>query len=391
MHSPRKNQEACAIPDGVTVLGVQYQSIVSLFSPLRDRVELSLIHFNDWWNVWRGRKRADAVGAPPELGWEDWHLPPGWTSRFSPWTMPMIARRVRRTWRRRGWINPKLVLTVPYLLPVARKLGLQRTIYRVVDNYQAYWPDRAKTIARQEEELVRETCATVVTSRLLAEWFTERIPSCAHKIHYVPNGISPSMLREPRAALAGPRPLQRQFPQQFMAKTGPVVGHYATIAPRYGGELLLALAERLPDFRFILMGQVVSGASAYTETMKALAEKPNVVMTGYLKEPDSREVLWQCDIMIIPIPMDDLGRFGCPNRLWTFMASGRPIVSTSMPEVTQFGDLVYIADDPEAMASALVAAAAERDARRIEARVEIAGQHVWPKLADRMWSIISSH
>lgn len=375
-------------PDGITVLGAQYPSVVSLFAPLRDRVDLSLVHVNDWHNAWRGRNRIDSFAPPAEVDWQEWRFPPGWANRFAPWFMPMVAKRIQQTWRQRGWRHPRLVVTFPYFLPAARDIGLEFTLYRALDNYQAYWPQRAATVARQEEELIRGTEATAVTSSSLAEWFKERVPGCSEKIHYIPNGISPLMVRSAEAALQGPAPLQGLVAERFGGRTGLIVGHYSTISPRYGAELLLAAAERLPEFRFVLMGQTVPGPPDYMQTLARLAQMPNVLMTGHLKEPHSRDVLWQCDLMIIPIPMDDLGIYGCPNRLWTFMATGRPIVSTPMPEVAKFGNLVYLGDGVEEIVAALRAAAQERDHARILARIEIAKKHVWPVLADKMWSVM---
>jgi teichuronic acid biosynthesis glycosyltransferase TuaH len=381
--------QAAQAPDGITVLGVQFASIASLFGPLHDRADLSLIHVNDWLNVWRGRNRVDRFGPPAGVDWQEWRFPPGWANRFAPWFMPNVARRILRTWRQRGWRNPRLVITFPYFLPVARKIGLHRTLYYAVDNYQAFWPDRAAIVAAQEDELIRGAAAIVATSSLLADWFKTRVPASSDKIHYIPNGISPPMLRPREAALEGPARLQPRFAERFGDRTGPIVGHYSTIAPKYGVELLIATAERLPDFRFILMGQVVPGPPDHTEAIAHLSSLPNVVMTGHLKEPGSRNVLWQCDIMIITVPMDELCIYTCPNRLWTFMATGRPIVSTPIPEVTKFGDLVYIGDSADDFVGALRAAAREHDRDRMIARIEIAKTHIWPVLADQMWSVLT--
>jgi glycosyltransferase involved in cell wall biosynthesis len=386
--------EAAPTPDGITVLGVQFASIASLFGPLQDRAELSLIHVNDWLNVWRGRIHPAAairIEPPADVDWQDWSFPPGWASRFAPWIMPVLARRIRRNWRQRGWRNPRLVITFPYFLPVAREIGLERTLYYAVDNYQAFWPDRATTVARQEDELIRGAAASVATSSLLADWFKTRVPSCSDKVHYIPNGISPLMLRPREAALEGPAPLQPRYAARFGDRTGPVVGHYATIEPQYGIDLLVAAAERLPDFRFLIMGQVLPGPRRFADLVNKLSQLPNVLMTGRLQVPHSRDVLAQCDLMILPVPLNAQSRYSCPNRLWTFMATGRPIVSTPIPEVTKFGDLIYSGESIDEIVSALRAAAKERDRDRALARIEIAGAHTWPVLADQMWSVLSVH
>lgn len=378
--------------DGITVLGVQFASIASLFAPLQDRAGLSLVHVNDWLNVWRGQFRTGwqvQIAPPPDAEWHDWSFPPSWTNRFAGWVMPVLAKRIKRVWQSRGWRNPRLVVTFPYLEPVAREIGFDRTIYYAVDNYQAFWPARAAVVAAQEDQLIHSATATVATSALLADWFKQRVPSARHKIHCIPNGISSEMVRSTEAASRGPAPLEQRLAQRFGNRAGPVVGHYATIEPRYGIDLLLATAERLPDFRFLVMGQILPGPKPYSQALARLAKLPNVMMAGRLQEPRSCDLLWQCDLMIIPVPIDAQSRYSCPNRLWTFMASGRPIVSTPIHEVAKFGDLVYIGDNIDALVGALQTAAAERDEARAAARIEIAERHTWSVLAEQMWSVLT--
>jgi len=386
--SPSRGEEI----DGITVLGVQFPSVVSLFMPLRERADLALVHVNDWLNLYRAHfdsASGVSVEPPPDTDWREWSFPPGWANRFAPWMMPILAKRVLGIWRSKGWRNPRLVVTFPYFLPVAREIGMERTLYRPVDNYQAFWRDRSSKVAEQEDQLVREAAATVATASLLADWLRERVPASSDKIHYVPNGIHPEMVRSGEAALRGPLPLEGYFAERLGDHTGPVVGNYGTIAPRYGIEMLAAVTRQLPKFRFVLMGPILSGPADYAQTLANMLRLPNVITTGRLKEPQSREILWQCDVMLLPTPLDELGRYGSPNRLWTYMGTGRPIVSNPLHEVIKFGDLVYPAVDAEQAVAALRQAAQECDPSRVVKRIEIAKQHTWPVLAERVWSILS--
>ena len=382
--------ERSAEPDGITVLGVQFASIRSLFAPMRDRAKLMFIHLNDWLNVARCKLNSDAfvqMEALAGVDWREWRYPPGWANRLAPWIMPNVAARVERAWRARGWRNPRLVVTFPYFLPAVRALGAERVIYYAVDNYQAYWPDRAAAICERENELIREAAASVAASSALANWFRERVPEAAAKIHYLPNGISPAMI--PAAVVTNAVDDNRA--QRFGQTNGPVVGCYGNIASGYGVEFLADVVERAPDFRFLLMGQVLSETNpSYRQAIAYLKKRPNVVMTGRLEEPASLQFLCQCDVMIVPLPLTDQVRYSCPNRLWTYMATGRPIVSTPIPEVTKFGELIYAATNIDEFVHALRCAAQENNPSMTEKRIAIAKQHTWPVLAQRMWSILSA-
>ena len=382
-----EGDDSCPGPDGVTVLGVQFASIRSLFAPLRERSALMLVHVNDWLNVARCMVNPGAfvqMQRPAGLDWQEWRFPPGWAGRFAPWVMPILAKRVEQGWRRRGWKNPRLVVTFPYFLPAVRQLGGGRAIYYAVDNYQAYWPDRAAAVREQENALIRDAAATVAASSALSDWFRSRVPQAAGKIHYVPNDIRPDMTVPPRARGG-------DMMRYLGAKDGPVIGCYGNIASGYGIEFLVAVVEKLLDFKFLLMGQVVAdGDATYRQAIAALESKPNVVMTGRLEEPGSVNVLHRCDVMVLPLPLTEQVRFSCPNRLWTYMATGKPIVSTPIPEVTKFGDLVYAAGDVDGFVEAVRRAAHENDPERARKRMQVAAEHTWPVLAQRMWSVVSA-
>jgi len=389
----RKIVSAGSPPDGITVLGVQFASIKSLFAPLADRTGLIFVHVNDWLNELRYRFRPGAfvpVQPLPAVDWWEWRLPPGWTNRLAPWVMPRLAARIERAWRELGWKNPRLVVTFPYFLPLARALGPERAIYYAVDNYQAYWPDRSAKLCAQEDKLIETTRATVAASSELAAWFCQRVPSAMAKIHYLPNGVHPAMVASCEAIKFFPSKLENDLALRFGQAKGPVIGYYGTIAPGYGIEFLAAVVKRLTEFRFLLMGQVLAiDESPFREAVAYLKQCSNVIFTDHLQEPDSVRFLRQCDAMIIPLPLTEQIRYSCPNRLWTYMATGRPIVSTPIPEVAKLGELVYVGVDVDEFADLLRRASLEKNPRRAARRVEIAQERTWPVLAERMWSILS--
>ena len=306
--------------------------------------------------------------------------------------MPLVAKRVQQGWRRQGWRDPRLVVTLPYFLPVARELGFHRTVYYAVDNYQAdgyhaNWPKGAAEA--QENELIRNAVATLAASSELANWFRERAPSAAAKIHYLPNGARPDMILPSEAIKTGPLALRADLASRFGAATGPVVGVYGETSPGHGIEFLAAVVDRSPSFRFLVMGPVIEGLrGAGRETIERLRRCPNVVMTGHLREPESFEVLRQCDVMAMALSLDAHIYYTCPVRLWTYMATGRPIVSTPIPEVMKFGELVRFAADADEFALALRDAATERDADRAAKRIQVAKAHAWPALAQRLWEVL---
>ena len=57
---------------------------------------------------------------------------------------------------------------------------------------------------------------------------------------------------------------------------------------------------------------------------------------------------------------DELGRFLHPNKIYQYLASGKPVVSTAfLPELDGFGDLVRVAGSPSRFIDAVEAALSE--------------------------------
>ncbi len=57
--------------------------------------------------------------------------------------------------------------------------------------------------------------------------------------------------------------------------------------------------------------------------------------------------LYECDVCIIPYIRNEFSKGVFPHKLFTYLASGRPIVSTRMPELVTFASWVDLADDHE--------------------------------------------
>jgi hypothetical protein len=84
---------------------------------------------------------------------------------------------------------------------------------------------------------------------------------------------------------------------------------------------------------------------------------------------------------LIPFLRNGLTLAANPIKLYEYFSYGLPVVSSRLPEVEMFGDLVYVADSPEDFADKLDTAAAERDESARSCRVAIAGKETW---ADRV-------
>jgi hypothetical protein len=92
----------------------------------------------------------------------------------------------------------------------------------------------------------------------------------------------------------------------------------------------------------------------------------------------------QFDLGLIPFLRNELTLATNPIKLYEYFSHGLPVVSTRLPEVGLFGDLVYLADDPESFAAQVERAAEETDQSLRERRIAIARQESWACRAEEL-------
>ena len=156
----------------------------------------------------------------------------------------------------------------------------------------------------------------------------------------------------------------------------PRVGFVGGIdASTFDPALLVDVARRLPDCRFVLVG-----ACSLPEGWAA--ELPNVHLLG---QKDYGEVAWYmaaCEVLIMPWNRSEWIQACNPVKLKEYLAVGRPIVSTPFPELARYEGYVRQAAGAEAFAAAIRAALAEGvDAEHLRARVR---EETWDAKAERV-------
>ena len=281
---------------------------------------------------------------------------------------------------------PVLVVVFPHFLQVAKRLGVERSIYYCVDNYQAYWPDRKDRMVAHENELIESCRATICTSAALAELFRGRVPAVAERIYHLPNGVHSEMIRPLSDALTGPA----SAPEDISRLPRPLVGFYGDIGAGSGLSLINELADILQDFSFVMVGEIKNNQDpTFERTLDFSKMRSNVHFIGPRPEPDSRRYLWSCDALLITHPLDEQRQYSCPNKWWSYLASGRPIVSTPIPEIVSWGKVVHIGRSAEDFRNKLQLCVRNEADEQVEVRLNIATTHTWQAISNRLWDLLS--
>lgn len=153
----------------------------------------------------------------------------------------------------------------------------------------------------------------------------------------------------------------------------PVIGYYGALEDWFDSDLVADVAERRPDWRFILVGRAVSADTS------RLARLANVSLPG--EQPYSTIPGWlhQFDVAIIPFKRTPLTEATNPVKAYEILASGKPIVSVAIPEMAALGSLVRLAGTAEEFEREIAASLRPEAPAAIEARRAFAREHTWSK------------
>lgn len=155
-------------------------------------------------------------------------------------------------------------------------------------------------------------------------------------LHLLPNSVDYDHFSQGRMLLGEPSD-QINIPH-------PRVGFNGIIDEKFDIGMLEKMAELRPEFQFIIMGMVVG------IDPKSLPIKSNVHYLGNKDYENLPLYLSGWDCTFIPYARNGVARFSGPTRIPEFLASGKPVVSTSIFDIIHpYADakLIYIADHPE--------------------------------------------
>jgi glycosyltransferase involved in cell wall biosynthesis len=168
----------------------------------------------------------------------------------------------------------------------------------------------------------------------------------------------------------------------------PVIGYVGQmIAERMDLDLIRFVAKARSEWSFVFVGSVVQHCQ---QEFHELAQMPNVHFLGRRPYGELPTLVNGFDVCIIPHVANELTRSMDPIKLYDYLATGKPIVTTDVAGVDRFSDVLHIAHTPSDFLSGLDRAVRE-DGRLCERRVAYARENTWPKRGAQIWELVRGH
>lgn len=288
------------------------------------------------------------------------HMP--WLRR---WNNRLMGRYVRAASDELALIDPVAwIYLITYQgAPILKDAPL--SVYDCIDEWAGGTEDPSlqRFFAGLDERLCRESDVLFAGSRLLAEARRE-LNTCQR---LVPQGVDLAHFLPPRPGT--PRP------EDLAALPRPVLGLVGVLnRERVDVPLLCRLAAAHREGSIALVGPAWEGLDVAT-----LARQPNIHLLGNKPRESLGAYLAGFDVCLLPYLINDFTRNIFPLKLFEYLASGKPFVSTAVPACSEFPRLIRVAHSHEEFVRAVDEALREDDAELRAERIALARQNDWDR------------
>ena len=228
--------------------------------------------------------------------------------------------------------RPVLWFYTPMMYPIARHIDAAAVVYDCMDELSAF---RFAPPELHERETLLMRRADVVFTGGHSIYEAKR---CLHgNIHPFPSSVDVAHFATARQNLPSP-------PGQPRPK-GPVLGYYGVIDERIDLDLVAKTAAARPDWTIVMVGPVAKIDPA------TLPQGGNIRYLGRKEYAELPAYLAGWDVAMMPFAINAATRFISPTKTPEYLAAGRPVVSTPVPDVVRhYGDVegVFIAGGADA-------------------------------------------
>ncbi|WP_321798796.1 glycosyltransferase [Caballeronia sp. J97] len=250
-----------------------------------------------------------------------------------------------------------------------------RVVFHCVDEIKAQPDMPVAELECAERELVSRSDICFVTSQHLLDtrqaWNdnTHYFPNVADFSHFqsaMGDGVS---IHDDLARIPGPR-----------------IGFIGALsAYKVDFELISEMARRHPEWSIVLIGKV--GEGERNTDVSRLKQHANIHLLGPRPYGDLPGYLKGLDVAILPCRINDYTRAMFPMKFFEYLAAGKPVVSTQLHALRDYGHVARLAGTHDEFIEA-VAAALRGEGATLDARLEAAREQTYEVRTQKMLDLI---
>jgi len=264
-----------------------------------------------------------------------------------------------------GFRDPIILTASPVIGDIIGELGESSSHYLCLDDW-AEFEGAFKSIVHLEKDLLKKVDSCFAISELLVK---NRKPLNGEAF-YLPQGVNFDHFNR-----------EKKIPDSLNNLKSPVIGFFGLIANYIDINLIRDCALRYPQYTFLIIGKS-------TVDLSELLKQKNVIYTGPVEYAVLPDYAAAFNVGLIPFQLNELTIAANPLKFIEYLALGIPVVSTGLPEVKKFGDLVYTAANNEQFIDSIELALKENTEEKALLRKSVAERYSWASVAEELCSKI---
>ena len=171
------------------------------------------------------------------------------------------------------------------------------------------------------------------------------------------------------------------MPRDVVHLPHPIIGYFGVIDERIDYDLIARVAESFPHGSVVMIGPLAKVERSM------LPSSDNIHWLGQRSYADLPAYLKSFDVCLMPFALNDATQYINPTKTLEYMAAGKPIVSTAVPDVVHnFTPVVEVAASSADFVAAIQRALTSPDAQRIEQGIQRANGASWEAIVSTMRS-----
>ena len=288
-----------------------------------------------------------------------------------------LLYQIKRAAEALGLDEPVLWLHNPSFANWVGHLNESLVVYQC-DGELAHLPDfqgREEDILAQERDLLQRADLVFCTSGSILE----RKKRWNKHVHQVRLGLDADLFIKQKFT-------EESTPGDLADISSPRIGFVGAIdSYKVDFDLISYAAAHKPEWSFVLIGK--TGTSDET-TQEQLPQAPNIHYMGFRKHSLIPHYLHAFDVCVIPYVLNEYTLDLTTLKLFEYMASGKPIVTTNLPQLVQHEGLIRIARSKEEFVAQISDSLNEDSEELSRQRIALACRHSWENQVHSMLDLV---